>query len=165
MTRFIKPTEIEGIERVRMLYAMLSGIPEPRVKVTSWRAAGRGDGYIASKAQMTKHACGTTACAAGWAAIYPPFNALGLFADRYGRPSVKHPNTGYNSCAAFFDMSFEEARNTFSGEYFEEAGLTQKQTALARIRAYLVEKGAITLGRSEDLRAHELAGTFEAATA
>ena len=94
-------------ERVQMLRDMISGIPDERIDLDKFI---RGDGTP----------CGTIACIAGWASIYPPFRDLGF--KRHG------------SWTEFFGLP--KYSTLFSVNRGAEPG-THKQIALRRLDALL----------------------------
>jgi hypothetical protein len=152
-------TKEEGIERMRMLYAMFTGVPEERtdldtyfdLKMRSPRSVNR------MSKENWAHQCGTTACLGGWASLYPPFQAMGLNPDCFFEPSYRGLSR-YAALGAFFALPGFETIGIFAtragvaSEYTPELrNLSDKMIALRRIRLHLLNKGAITQVRSDEL--------------
>ncbi|MFW6855295.1 hypothetical protein ACODYM_28810 [Burkholderia gladioli] len=67
-----------NFELLRDAFEIIDGIPSRALKLSNWRTKG----------EMPE--CGTIACAAGWLAMHPKFNALGFTADEHtGAPWFK----------------------------------------------------------------------------
>lgn len=64
-------------ERLAFAYQVISGIPGDVIELDSFRT---------KKGQTLE--CGTICCGAGWLALHPVFNELGLTADVFGRPQT-----------------------------------------------------------------------------
>lgn len=94
--------------------------------------------------------CGTIFCIGGLAATHGLFVAEGLCME-VGFPCFEGNTPGLESLAVFFgtDVTY------FYSKEPEEAGLTHKQAALARLRHMLVEEGDITQERADELAAAE----------
>jgi hypothetical protein len=88
-----------NFERLRDAFAILDGLPEEAIKLWTWREKGR------------KPECGTIACAAGWLAMHPAMNALGLTTlNQYdGTPKLAESYSGMTAMRVFFDLSMDEA--------------------------------------------------------
>ncbi len=133
-------TKEEGIERLKVLYAMFEGIPARRVDMNLWNAG-----------VSTEPECGTGACLLGWAATYPPFQELGLEPMSKINPSFPKFQgvLGMDAGERFFGISWTESADLFQG--IGGGPLHQKRTALQRIRELLLRKGAITKQRASEL--------------
>lgn len=147
--------EPKYIERIRELYAMLSGVPEDRVSLLNWREGP--DDSVVSDARLLKD-CGTVACIGGWACAYPKFKAVGL--RTYLGDPVFDGFYSMSGIARFLGIDCDSARAIFIGSYSGlDAGIqydaSDKQRALRRIRLALLGWGAITRQRSAELAAAE----------
>jgi hypothetical protein len=89
-------------------------------------------------------ACGTVACACGWATTIPSFRRAGFRLAR--RLSWTDPTPvfgrerGWDAVKAFFDMNYGEANHLFSIESYSGGERTRPQTVAKRIRQ-VVEHG------------------------
>lgn len=159
-----------GIERLRMLYAMLRGLPEEKVDLKNWREKKTGKGsfaYCDDEELVDADSCGTAGCAVGWACAYPPFKAMGL--KMHSAPTYDG-SPGWAAVTHFFGIEYryaeflflkpeEAAHDLFSGEmrhaFRRRDGESDLALVLRRVRYYLVEAGAITQKRSDELAAEE----------
>lgn len=157
-----------GGDRLRELYAMMCGVPNGRVRLRSWREGT--DGFNVGNEKLV-HNCGTK----GWACAYPKFQKQGLtWID--GLPAFsKHESYfgGWDAVCHFFDIDIETAEYLFSDERYEYPNLkgtrdgarsqfsrikSEKRLVLGRIRFHLLQIGAITKGRYEELALQEARG-------
>ena len=173
----------EGIERLRTLYSVLAGIPNKLIALDNYCHLTcdyeelPNFGERVSFQHVVNH-CGSTACALGWAALYPPFVKQGLRLDEDGDPWY-FGTTYADGAALFFDMGpidaglvfgahhtlseytsgLETVRAPESGDEYPHSNLhprySQKRVALHRIRLYLLSQGAITQERSDELAKFE----------
>lgn len=97
-------------ERVQELRNVIAGIPEKNIRLDSYYTKGG------------EKPCGTIACIAGWACIYPPFVKAGI-----NRTGMYSPD-----CSKFFGVPF----HTFWERQWGETG-TDKEIALKRLDALL----------------------------
>lgn len=167
-----KPTRAEGIERIRTLYAVLAGIPNDKVELGDFIDPGWTFGAGAPSAEQMQRSCGSTACALGWAALWPPFQKLGLYATRTA--DVRFGEAAYlNAAEDFFAISFVESRVLFNDRWANGSELralrkvlykglprrssdafnqiSDKRIALHRLRRWLELTDAITPERSAEL--------------
>lgn len=105
-------------ERLQMLRDMIAGIPQMQMNLDRFYT-------------LNGNPCGTIACIAGWASIYPPFIEQGLKKGRWEEP-VYNDKEGLFAVADFFDVSEE----IFYERLPDERG-THKQIALRRLDALL----------------------------
>jgi hypothetical protein len=86
--------------------------------------------------------CGTIACAGGWIALNPEFEALGMSAGSFGAPRFRGLSS-YDALAKLFDISINDARDLFyfktseDTETFGESAfdiMTDRQLWLSRAR-------------------------------
>ena len=109
-------------ERVQELRDMMAGIPEARVRLDRvWNDDICGIGPV------PEHICGTIACIAGWAMLYPPFVKQGI-------RRASHSIYPTDKCAAFFGVPNNGA---FSQRLLKDGKGADKQIALARLDALL----------------------------
>lgn len=166
-----KPTRAEGIERIRTLYAVLAGIPKEYTDLHTWAAVPLQE--LAPTANTIVHNCGSTACALGWAALYPEFQEQGLYPENdVGRTPAFGAALGFNAAQGFFCLSSAEACVLFGTRYAaytdspmkaacyeglpdmgskEFDALSDKRIALHRLRRWLELTDAITPERSAEL--------------
>lgn len=161
-----------GIERLRALYALMSGIPSDHVNLSRWRTTLRGG--ATNDRELLKTECGTTGCAVGWATAHPEFKAQG-FTLESGVPSLNAYCTSWSAVEIFFNLKPDMARyiflplsdrdaQTMSVVYsklnflearkkarYETATLSHKQLVMLRILRYLEGVSAITPERFEEL--------------
>lgn len=151
-----------GIERLKTLYAVLAGVPAPRLNLDTFYETNRGDDSERPEELLQEGFCNTTACAGGWAAVYPEFIAQGLFLDE-DASIIYGEHQHFEALAKFFDLPYGIEDFIFGckdTQSFYSRGLdvfraTDRRVALHRIRTYLLDKGAITKQRSAELMAQE----------
>jgi hypothetical protein len=102
-----------------MLREMIAGIPGRQINLHAFYMTN-GD------------PCGTIACIAGWAAIYPPFVDDGL--RKLGPYVLFRGTSGQFAAAEFFEVDYR----VFSQRRRNERG-TNKQIALARLDKLLAK--------------------------
>ncbi len=89
-------------------------------------------------------ACGTSACALGWATAVPSFRKAGLHLTRGGGVRLKGTRTKWyiEVAMGFFDLEYNEARHLFSmrEKPSESEGATARRAAVKRIRDLVKEK-------------------------
>ena len=105
----------ESVRRLRVLSAFLLTVPEENFHLNSWASAEN------TLQELEQHACGTTACAVGWAATIPEFKALGL--ELHIHPEVSYPSfSGFEGMFAaqkFFGIPVETCDYLFlASRYF-----------------------------------------------
>lgn len=159
-----QPTRAEGIERIRTLYAVLAGIPKEHTELSLW-VRRRDWRQGPTTAEGIAHTCGSTACALGWAALYPPFNKLGLVFDE-AVPTFGEAQE-FGAGRDFFCLTKDETHLLFgsrTGPFaydtplwdacyrgFQMDGWSDKRIALHRLRIWLEMTDAITAERSAEL--------------
>lgn len=152
------------MKTARLLYLadQLEKIPRKKFDFRSWSALD-GESLIDERgdeaARSRFKACGTTACAIGWAASMPKFRRLKFKLSREGEPSFvcsteKHPGPqeylGLGAISALFEISSDAAIFLFMpvGAAYPVSTLgmglpktaTPKQVA-ARIRKFVKKYG------------------------
>lgn len=158
-------TPTQGIENLRTLYAVMTGVPDRYINLNTWR----GQSNSADDARLIE--CKTAACAVGWACVYPPFKEQGLsFSTRFGEPHLDLPGRnmvlGFHAAAEFFGISHAAALSLFIkrlGRYdamkMDGTGrgvaLPDRLRVMRRIRRYLATHDHITWARNEDLALQE----------
>lgn len=65
------PTKTYIKERISLAYQIIVGVPEKQIELDAWYSR-------IGKEVVGKKRCNTLACGAGWLALHPAFNALGL---------------------------------------------------------------------------------------
>jgi hypothetical protein len=136
------------VAKLRTLYAMMAGIPTNKVYLNHWKMNGNHTKLVNSEALV--HSCGTVGCILGFASAYPPFKAQGL-TERVDGVPVYRGYYGYEAGAKFFGIGPYDAHALFG----TTGHFNHKQVALQRIREFLLQHGAITLERSNELAAEE----------
>ena len=127
-------------ERLTLLYGLIDGLHESNINMIAWRTNGTNavitDDELIEAAKS--HDCGTTACALGWAAAYPPFKTMGLsYRDREFYVGEQHfSGDGYEAAAVFFDICHGTALDLFGPVDSRER--SEKHVFLDRLR-YLLE--------------------------
>jgi len=164
------PSRAEGIERLRTLYMLLASVPKPYLRLAEFVSMGagfNGDETEPILVQDMVHNCGSTACALGWAALYPEFRELGLSVDTDEVVSFNGVFE-FTAGARFFALTDDEADGLFGSRMMtcaskamhrmltrglpDELGLvSDKRLALHRIRMFLELTDAITPARSAEL--------------
>jgi hypothetical protein len=108
---------------------------DKQLNLGNWQSS-----YIALSSEYVN--CGTIACAAGWLALNPEFEALGVRASRFGAPRFDG-FVGYDAMAKLFGISQDDARTLFHFRAFEdkevfgdlaEEHMTDRQLWLSRAR-------------------------------
>lgn len=128
--------------------AIIDGIPEARLKLESWQSQ---DGIVENTEKIT---CNTIACAGGWLALHPTFQAMGLFPSSSTGMPVLEVNGGYRligskALAHIFDMPIPQAQDLFSSrttsEYEDFPDESDRQIWLRRAKN-LLESNQINHG-------------------
>lgn len=139
-----------NVDRLRKLYAMMSGIPAKKVEMDMWRQSDDFEGKsITDQALIGR--CDTHACLLGWASAYPEFKEAGLSADKFGWPLFQSHEGGQDSGAAFFGLTYDQADFLFSASGDFDNGKSQKQIALDRLAALLWKTDVISKKRFKEL--------------
>lgn len=135
------------IERLRVVYAMLPGIPDEKLDLDRWRYDDAFEYEVVSD-QALINACDTTGCAVGFACAYPPLVAEGLWWKSNLTPAFGL-DTGWPAVEKFFDLTKGESLYLFGGQGHGAEGRRRVMTRIAR---YLRKKGVITPARYAVLR-------------
>jgi hypothetical protein len=156
---YFSPINATGVERLRTLYAMMAGIPATKINLRIWRSDQENR-------KSNVHACGTTACAVGFATAFPDFVDQGLsWSINQGVP-LFYGLIGFRAVESFFGVDCRDARALFnqgnSGDRHinaedpvHPAGSQDKRRVLARIRNILLRNGSITEERCKELQVYE----------
>jgi hypothetical protein len=102
-------------------------------------------GQIASKVEDGHPACGSAACAIGWATAIPSFRRAGLHLNRDGYVRLKGVRcvTGFSEAAqAFFGIDYADARHLFGDHHWPLVGTVARRAAVKRIRDLVKRKAA-----------------------
>ena len=114
-------------KRLLKLADFLDTVPRKRFNLGLWQQYG-----FKPKAES---ACGTVACAMGWACTIPSFKRAGLKAHKDDRYPIFENQEGFSAAAKFFDISFPQAERLFSssgyGNRFNSDAVTPKKVAKA----------------------------------
>jgi len=129
------------VERLRMLYAMLDGIPADRVDCTqNYRP------YLLPGLNLKANNASTRSVL-GWASVYPLFAAQGLRATHDGTPTYRGRH-GLKAGALFFGLNAKQAEWMFVPHSHVAK---HKAVVLSKIRFFLLSEGAITEERKFQL--------------
>ncbi len=136
----------QTIELLKQAHAIIDGIPDRYINLSHWIEGYASDGGIIEcikELSCEEVSCG---CAGGWLALHPEMRALGLLMwfgvpDLRAGPerfrAVANVGAGYWdgmwALAAFFGLSYVEARDLFKGSGDAEQA-EHKQLWLARCR-------------------------------
>ena len=94
-------------DRLLQLAAFLMRVPDEHFSMRNWGQEG-----------FAQHACGTAACAMGWATVCFADDGLAMdytAAGPSGGTVVYGEHYGFEAAAAFFDLSSREADTLFGG--------------------------------------------------
>jgi hypothetical protein len=112
---------------------------DDQLHLSDWQDTGMGRTFVSSSAEVN---CGTIACAAGWLAINPEFEELGVEVCGNGAPKFEN-ETAYSAMARLFGLPYAVAIGLFYirgledyAKFGEEAmeHLTDRQLWLSRAR-------------------------------
>ena len=126
----------ESFPLLRKAYAIIDGIPEDRFDLSSILHGGNPN----------PHACGTIACAAGWIAMHPDFQELGLTLTSYGSILFNgHAKGCWIVMAEILGITVHDSIIIFDGRNdFERRGklgkLSDKELWKYRVRKFLLRK-------------------------
>lgn len=84
--------------------------------------------------------CGTSACAAGWAATIPAFREAGYHLSEYGSPAYK-TSRSYAALQYFFGLTPWDVRHIFSPGYYPAKETPILPVTVARRIRELLELG------------------------
>ncbi|MDY7537559.1 hypothetical protein RGU72_04740 [Undibacterium sp. 5I1] len=122
-----------NFELLKDAYAIISGIPESQIDLGS-----------ITKNDCTEASCNTIACAAGYLAMHPQFNALGLSIGVHGGLAYQNQNYGdfTTPLSQVFNLTERQAMNLFSyvggSGYDAEIGASSDKTRWQkRVEAFL----------------------------
>lgn len=119
-----------NLELLRDAYQIIDGIPDNQFDLQWFYSFYPGDLPAAND-------CGTIACAGGWLALHPQFNALGLEAGREG-PTLDG-KYGYKALGEIFNIQEIAAERLFSPRYeSREKFGTDKAVFLKRLKDFIV---------------------------
>lgn len=96
-------------------------------------------GVWADNEKNGRPACGTRACAMGWATTIPSFRRAGLFLNRCLDPQFED-NIGSYAAAAFFDISEDKARELFVFYGGRHTGKVARRLVARALRATASER-------------------------
>lgn len=127
-------------ERLTILATFLATIPPERFDLGTW--AGNDKIHWGGEKDLS---CGTTACAMGWAATIPEFQALGLHLEipahgfaQNGFAQIRFGNEiAFAAAAEFMDLTPRETDYLFDPDYYDD-GATPAEV-IARINQFLLD--------------------------
>lgn len=93
--------------------------------------------YMTSLVNSDRPKCGTSACAAGFCALNPAFNALGLTLDRRLKAPSYRGLAGFDSLAAFFGINTAATDWFFEARSYIEAERNSPRVVADRITQFL----------------------------
>jgi hypothetical protein len=93
---------------------------------------------VASDVENGRLACGSSACACGWASIIPSFRRAGYRLSEDGAVSLYAGHLGWDAVAAFFDISPDDADDTLFGQHFPNS----RKACAQRIRKFVARQEA-----------------------
>lgn len=132
--------------RLLVLAEKLSTVPNNQFDITHWM-----DHTLHQALQEGREPpCGTSACAAGWAATIPAFREAG-FTARCGGPVLRKntgPGTLYGDAALmkFFGLTQNQVDSVFYQEGYSETYLVTPKRVAAKIRR-MVSRAAASRSR------------------
>lgn len=117
---------------------------DTQLDLGDWQKSSTQRGTIASSSEYVN--CGTIACAAGWIALNPEFNELGVYPGSAGAPRFDD-NGGYYAMAKLFSLPQQVAANLFYFRTFDDESqfgefankMTDRQLWLSRARVVRAE--------------------------
>lgn len=160
-------TPAKAIENLRTLYALMAGVPDHRVILSTWRSnANELDD------EQLIQGCRTSACAVGWACAYPEFQKQGLRYSKFHEEPKLTTSAGnffaFNAVEEFFDVDSETAHALFGtgrgdfdaykrdGVRWAEMDIQEdRKVVMRRIRRLLLKNGHITPERNRELAREE----------
>lgn len=113
-------------------YAIVGGIPDDKIDLA----------FVLDERGPTLD-CGTICCAAGWLALHPRFQKLGVGLNKLGEMTINgHWSTYAHVMSSIFNIPYRTAEELFGRRTVSESRnanrtLTDKQVWLARVRKYL----------------------------
>lgn len=122
-----------NFELLKDAYEIIDGIPNRNINLNCWV---RGDEKRAD--------CGTSACAAGWLALHPKFQALGLkmgSSRLFGSAPTFRGKQDYEALGLLFGIGRYEAASMFGPLY--GSGGDYKAVFLQRVSTYLQQHGQL----------------------
>lgn len=140
MNKTLYRAELKGLDRLEVLSEFLTTVPRKQFSMQVWKR---------------EDACGTAACAAGWAASIPSFRRAGFGLERnsysvYSVP-VFQGRASMEAVRAFFSLTRSAAEYLF-GHYDTR---TPKQEAKV-LRVYVAQRRKEIKQEMEWYRTHDL---------
>jgi hypothetical protein len=117
---------------------------DDQLRLSDWQDTGMGRTFVSSSSEVN---CGTIACAAGWLAINPDFEELGVEVCGSGAPKFEN-ETAYWAMARLFGLPYAVAIGLFYIRGFDDYAkfgekamehLTDRQLWLSRARLIRAE--------------------------
>lgn len=132
-------TERPNFELLKDAYQIIGGIPERQFNLAN-----------ISNGKTGEHYCKTLACAAGWLALHPLFQAKGLGTKNDGSLCLNDKYTWYDDAMMYmFSLSQRDAQALFGSRRMHEreepfGSLSDKELWLKRVRDFLEERGQLS---------------------
>jgi hypothetical protein len=131
-----------NIKLLKEAIAIIECVPDYRIDLGSWQS-NEGADLIKALDQIE---CGTIACAAGYLALHPKMQALGLSPGYHGAPSFKGLFQ-FEALSEFFDLSPLKTRYLFGDRSPQEknddqmlgTGFTDRVLWLTRARKIIAD--------------------------
>lgn len=126
----------QGRRLLRLLSDFLRTVPPDRFDLDYWASAAGG------RRTFAPDACGTTACAIGWACTLPAFNAAGLRLDGVNPSYLDQDGferRGWAAADRVFGISRWETSHLFESSTYPDEELTPAHVA-DRIDAFLAAR-------------------------
>jgi hypothetical protein len=132
------------IELFDKAVAFIASRSDDQLRLSEWQDTGIGRMFVSSSSEVN---CGTIACAAGWLAINPEFEELGVEVCGSGAPKFEN-ETAYRAMARLFGLPYAVAVGLFyirGFDDYEKFGekamehMTDRQLWLSRARLIRAE--------------------------
>lgn len=128
------------IELFKDAVAIIRGIPEERFDLNDWQARKAPSKYPGLRIEgmpvqyPTQISCGTIACAAGWLALHPKMQALGIEVSGSSGSPMWGSLWGSDAFAKLFNITEDEAVKLFSTRQADlwEEGISDRDVWIAR---------------------------------
>jgi hypothetical protein len=135
------------IELFKDAIAIIRGIPEDRLNLEDWQSRKASSLYQGLRLlghpvrQPGDIDCQTIACAAGWLALHPKMQKLGIEVSPSSGSPVFHSEWGGAAFAKLFNITEEEGVCLFSSRHLEEQEnkISDRDTWVARALTLLAK--------------------------
>jgi hypothetical protein len=125
-----------NFELLKEAYAIIDGIPKRRFNLNRLAVPKQIDGNHHRAGQPLRAECGSIACAIGWLAMHPTFNAMGLWINQRGVLFLGTEAVKYDWAARYiFGLDRYDAVEIFTNAEYERGD--HKSIWQARVRSFL----------------------------